>query len=153
MKILMVLGGGIGNIVQATPAIQAISAEGHSVDLLLHCNSSKDLLEIFSIRAVRKIYLNTLGDLEHYDFQLNGPFTPAAKHPAKRHLRTRVNYAQHIAEAEVYYDLARQIGVKTEMLDARINVGQKGKTPDPNTTAISPGSKPDWAMKRWNKFD
>ena len=55
MNILFVLGGGIGNIVQATPAIQATASEGHKVDLYLCCNSSRDM-DIFRIPSVRNIF-------------------------------------------------------------------------------------------------
>jgi len=150
-SVLFVLGGGIGNIVQATPAIQAVAAEGWIVDLLLHCNSSNDL-DIFRLPCVREVY--TKAPKCKYDFQLNGPFTPNKKHMAKKLLKTRVNYAQHTPEAEVYYDLAKQIGVKISMGDSDIHIGKKGPWPkNTRTVAIYPGSKPDWAMKRWDKFD
>jgi ADP-heptose:LPS heptosyltransferase len=152
--VLFVLGGGIGNIVQATPAIKAISESGYIVDLLLHCNSSKDVVDIFSIPEVRKVYLEKLPP-QKYDFQLRGPFTPGKVHNATKSLTTRVNYAQHIEEAKVYYDLAKQMGVTRPMGNASVNVGTKG--PDPElpgeTVAIYPGSKHNWAMKRWNKYD
>ena len=48
-KVLIILGGGIGNIVQATPAIQAIASEKWTVDLKLECNSSRDVFEIFKL--------------------------------------------------------------------------------------------------------
>lgn len=153
MKILFVLGGGIGNIVQATPAIQAIGSEGHHIDLLLHCNSSTEY-SIFKLPCVKRIYGNRSNPSEFYDVQLNGPFTPGARYKAKKYFKTRVNYAQHLAEAEVYYDLAKQIGVTTKMPNAKVNVGSwPGKERDPETITIYPGSKHNWAMKRWDKYD
>jgi len=71
MNILFVLGGGIGNIVQATPAIQATASEGHKVDLKLCCNSSNDM-DIFMIPGVRSVFVEKNPEIE-YDFQLNGP--------------------------------------------------------------------------------
>ncbi len=151
MNILFVLGGGIGNIVQATPAIQAISSEGHKVDLKLCCNSSNDM-DIFRIPSVRNVFVDKNPEFE-YDFQLNGPFTPNTKFKCKSIKFSQINYAQHIAEAEVYYDLAKQIGITTPMPDCKINVGEPSFDIDPETVAIYPGSKPNWAMKRWDKFD
>lgn len=151
MNILFVLGGGIGNIVQATPAIQAISSEGHKVDLKLCCNSSKDM-DIFRISSVRNVFVDK-NPSGLYDFQLNGPFTPNKKYNCKSMLFSKINYAQHIAEAEVYYDLAKQIGVTAPMPDCKINAGDSDDFLDPETVAIYPGSKPNWAMKRWDKFD
>ncbi len=153
-KVIFVVGGGIGNIVQATPAIQASAAEGHLVDLQLHCNSSNDVREIFSIPSVRKIFLLKEGVDGPYDHQLNGPFTPGERLPAKDHYRTKIHYAQHIPETEIYYDLAKHIGVKTPMPDITINIGQTGVAPEhKDTVAIYPGSKPNWSMKRWDKYD
>jgi ADP-heptose:LPS heptosyltransferase len=156
MKVLVVLGGGIGNIVQATPAIKLIASAGHIVDLRLFCNSTKDVKDIFKIPSVRKIFIRLEDqNAEKYDVQLNGPFTPGKKFPAKRHLKTRTNYAQHKEEAKVYADLADQIGIKWRQMPAiEINPGKHGPEPKhEDTVAIYPGSKPDWAMKRWDKYD
>ncbi|MHA1949702.1 MAG: glycosyltransferase family 9 protein [Candidatus Thorarchaeota archaeon] len=152
--VLFVLGGGIGNIVQATPAIKAVSERGYTVDLLLHCNSSKDVVEIFSIPEVRSVFLDKT-DNSKYDYQLRGPFTPGKIHNANRNINTRVKYAQHIPESEVYYDLAKQIGITKPMGDVSVNVGTTGPDPEKpgETVAIYPGSKHNWAMKRWDKYD
>lgn len=156
MELLFVLGGGIGNIVQATPAIKAAAEAGHIVDLKLHCNSTNDVKEIFQIPAVRTVFLkeNPPGS---YDFQLNGPFTPGQKYKVKKHLSTRIKYAQHIEEAKVYFDLVKQIGINTEMPCTEVNIGSMSKNgPMPknkHTVAIYPGSKHNWAMKRWDKYD
>ena len=153
MEILFVLGGGIGNIVQATPAIKAIAAEGHHIDLKLHCNSSNDIKEIFRIPSVRRVLL-AQNPPQKYHSQLNGPFTPGKQYNAKKHITSDVSYAQHIPEAEVYYDMAKQLGVTTPMENAEINIGKKGPSPkSPDTVAIYCGSKHNWAMKRWDKFD
>jgi hypothetical protein len=152
-NLLFKLGGGIGNIIQATPAINAAHSEGWNVDLMLHCNSTNDVLQIFNIPAVRKIYLPGRPPKGTYDVQLNGPFVPGKKF-TKKTLRSRVFYAQHTPEAEVYYDLVKQIGVKTPMKKIEINIGKKGRKPKfSNSVAIYPGSKSNWAMKRWDKYD
>lgn len=153
MNVLMVLGGGIGNIIQATPAIKTIASEGHRVDLCLHCNSSQDIKDIFNIEAVTSIYVNKSPSLI-YDWQLNGPFTPGKQYQAKNKYRTKVHYAQHIPEANVYYDLAQHIGIKTKMLNAEVCIEKSRLVPKHlDTVAIYPGSKFNWAMKRWDKYD
>ena len=152
MKILFVLGGGIGNIIQATPAIQSAKMNGHSIDLKLYCNSSGDLV-IFKIPEVDKVYGKD-DPVAEYDVQLNGPFTPGTRHKAKRFIKTRINYAQHLEEAKVYFDLVKQIGVESENFDAKINTGSwPAVEVDDKNVAIYPGSKHNWAMKRWDKFD
>lgn len=153
MKVLYVLGGGIGNIVQATPAIQATAAEGHKVDLMIHCNSSGDH-QIYNLPCVGRIFSPQRPPKEQYDVQLNGPFTPGTRHKARKFKKTRIYYAQHLEEAQVYYDLAEQIGIKTPMPNAKVAVGNwPGKKQDPETIAIYSGSKHNWAMKRWDKYD
>lgn len=152
-KVIFVLGGGIGNIVQATPAIKCAYQAGYIVDLKLHCNSSNDLLEIFNIPAVRNIYLKNEPN-DEYEYQLRGPFTPRKIYKAKHNFNTKVRYAQHIPEAEVYYDLVKQMGINLPMKNAEVNVGNFGpEPPHPETVAIYPGSKSNWAMKRWDKYD
>jgi len=153
MNVLLVLGGGIGNIVQATPAIKAIAKSGHTVDLKLHCNSSKDVARIFNLECIRNVFVDD-DPKESYDVQLNGPFTPGKVFKAKKHYKTRVHYAQHIEESKVYEDLAIQIGINSIMENAEINVGPHFDINiNKNTVAIYPGSKHNWAMKRWDKYD
>lgn len=150
-ELLFVLGGGIGNIIQATPTIQSISSEGWKVDLMIHCNSTSDL-DIFEIPDVRKIYSNP--PKNKYTFQLNGPFTPRKKYIAQKQLFSRINYAANAPEVNVYYDLAVQMGIKTPIGQPKINVGLIGPSPvSDNTVAIYPGSKFNWPMKRWDKYD
>ena len=151
--VLFVLGGGIGNIVQATPAINAIAAAGWTVDLLLHCNSSSDL-DVFRLPSVRHLFLK---DPPHeYQYQLNGPFTPGKLYRAEEKFTPRISYAQHIPESKVYLDLAHQMGVDSLNFEPQveINIGNHGPFPkNPETVAFYCGSKHNWAMKRWNKYD
>jgi len=119
---------------------------------MLHCNSSNDVKEIFNLSCVRNVFVKTDRLKRRYDIQLSGPFTPGRNHSDKKH-RSSVNYAQHIAEAKVYYDLAKKIGVTCKMPDAQINVGDSGPTLAPETVVMYTGSKPNWAMKRWDKYD
>lgn len=150
-KILMVLGGGIGNLVQATPAIRAILNHGHTVDLCLQCNSSSDVVDIMKLEGVRNVFLGMPTDL--YDIQLNGLFTFPFNR-AKKTIFSRINYAQHTPEVEVYFDLLKQIGIDVKVGNTEISKNLKGPSPKfSQTISIYPGSKPDWAMKRWDKFD
>jgi len=151
-KILFVLGGGIGNIVQATPAIQAAYNAGYVVDLYLHCNSSNDL-DIFKIPEVRNLYKGKWPN-EEYDFQLNGPFTPGKHARSKNVLKTKFNYVQHKPEYNVYWNLIEQIGITSSVPYAKINIGNKGIVPKHvDSVAFYCGSKSRWAMKRWDKYD
>jgi len=152
MKILFTLGGGIGNIIQATPTIKLV-AESHHVDLLLFCNSSSDLAEILNLSCVGEVFINKAPDTK-YDIQLRGPFTPNKKYNVDKYYSYQINYAQHIPETEVYYDLALQMGIyPTPLLpNPEINVSTKKDNLN-NAVVLYPGSKPNWAMKRWDKYD
>ena len=150
MDVVFVLGGGIGNIVQATPAIQSAASNGFKVDLCLCCNSTNDL-EIFNLSCVREFVSKQ--SQKKYLYQFAGPFTPGIKFQADVHISSRQNYAQHLPEAEIYFNLLRQIGINEFSHEIKINVGNSGYEPTPETIAIYPGSKPDWSMKRWDKYD
>lgn len=151
MKVLFILGGGIGNIIQCTPAIQSLIKNKYIVDLLLHCNSTNDL-EIFRIQGIRNIFSPKQSINGTYDYQLNGPFTPGKRYKAKKFLRT-ATHAKHYQEAKLYYNLLYQMGIKDEVPETKINLVDTGQKIDPKAVAIYPGSKHNWAMKRWNKFD
>lgn len=154
MRVLFVLGGGIGNIIQATPAIKAVALERHKVDLLLHCNSSREVQNILSIPAVSDIFCGNNTPKNEYYYQANGPFTPVVKYKAKHFIKPQISYANHIPEAEVYYNLAQQMGVTISMPETEVAKIKEGPCPKhKNTIAIYPGSKPNWAMKRWDKYD
>lgn len=158
-EILFVCGGGIGNIVQSLPAIHAASKEGHVIDLLILCNTPCDL-SIFDTNYVRTVYGRRTTPKGNYEYQLEGNLflKKGEKSPVyAKVIRSRVRYSRHHPEAEYYYDIVQQIGVTTPMEDSQINVGKKGFGPfGPHrnyTVAIFPGSKPNWAMKRWDKYD
>lgn len=150
-KVLFVLGGGIGNIIQAIPAVRCLAESGLSVDLFVECDSTKSL-EIFKTKYVNKIISRKPEDV--YDVQLNGPFTSGQKYRSRQFLKSRINYAQHIPETEVYADLVRQLGIQCELKDTEINCGFFNHIKiQPNTVAIYPGCKSNWPMKRWDKYD
>jgi len=148
--------GGIGNIVQAMPAVKAIASEGNVIDLLLCCNSSTDVA-IFRTDYVRDVYIRGETPKGTYEKQLEGNlFLKRGESIPKMapKVRSRVRYSRHHPEAEYYYDIVEQMGVTTPMEDARINFGENGPKPEhADTVAIYCGSKPNWSMKRWNKYD
>lgn len=150
-NILFVLGGGLGNIIQATPTLQLVANHGHRIDLKLECNSSQDL-EIFRLPFIKNLYISD-NPKDSYDVQLNGPFTSGRAYRARKVLKPRISYIQNSPEAFVYADLASQIGVRGNLSRTVINVGTVGEAPDEGTVALYSGSKPNWAMKRWDKYD
>lgn len=156
MEILLVLGGGIGNIIQATPTIKLIATK-HIVDLKLFCDTKginpKEIQEIFNLPNIRHVYV-TEEPKGHYDYQLNGIFVPGKRYKAQNYIRTRVSYIQNLPESNVYADLAKQIGMAAPLPSIEININKNGPNPKhPNTVVLYPGSKENWAMKRWDKFD
>jgi hypothetical protein len=150
-SIIFVVGGGIGNVIQAFPAIRAIAEEGHRVDLVLNCDGHEEISEL--IGPVDQVYFPGEKPQGFYDYQLVGPFTDFVRCNHKNLIIPRIHFAQHIPEAEVYYDMAKQIGVRTPMKDCSVDIGQAGYRPPAGTVAMFPGAKPTWPMKRWDKFD
>lgn len=149
-KVLVILGGGIGNIINGTAMLQTLAKEKWIVDLKLECNSSNDVYEIFQLPCIRQIVKDVT---DKYDYQLNGPFTSGKVYPCKKVIKPSLQYAQHIPEARVYYSLATQMGITTKLPDAKIVIPTSGYDPPKGSVAIYPGSKHNWAMKRWDKYD
>jgi len=153
MKVLFVCGGGIGNLVQATPAINAIAAAGHVVDLKVFPHGTIDIKEILSIPAVRNIYVKDEPKLK-YHVQITGPFVrKPQRYRANKYFKSRTAYKRAFPEAKVYYTLAKRIGIKTKMGSPEINIGESGPEPKPGTVVLYPGAKNGWPMKRWDKYD
>jgi len=155
MSILVILGGGIGNCIQATPAIGALIKDGCKVDVLIHCNTtgvSREDFEILAIPGLGKVFFNDEKPKEKYDYQLSGPFTPGFKHNAKNFCRVK-KYSRHYPESDLFYDMAKEIGVVSPKQPALINIVATGNNVEKGTVAIYPGSKHAWAMKRWDKYD
>jgi hypothetical protein len=154
MKVLFVLGGGIGNMIQATPAIQSIAQDGHIIDLNLFPDNANDVVDILKIPCVRQVFLQASDIDETYDYQLTGPFVGNyIKYRAKKYITTaKTIYKQAKPEAETYYHLALQMGIQSPMQCIKINSGA-GECHHKDMVILYPGSKPDWYMKKWDKWD
>ena len=159
-SILFVLGGGIGNIIQATPAIKAAASENWCVDVWLCSNAtgrynlSAEDMSIFNLPCVNTLHLSKAPPTKRYEHQLIGPMVIKSAPNCENLIRPHKNFQSHFPEAKIYYDMVEQIGVKTPMGNCEINIGVSGPQPkNPNTVAIYPGCKEDWAMKRWDKYD
>jgi ADP-heptose:LPS heptosyltransferase len=150
MEILFVCGGGLGNLIQATPTFEAIVDAGHTLDISVFPHNTEKLKKIFLLPFVRKVYINE-NPTKRYDIQLTGPFIKSPKKcRANQHFESKFNYKQAIPEALTYYKLAQKIGKLPELKETKVNFKQ-GKKND--CVALFPGSKPIWQMKRWDKFD
>lgn len=148
-KGIFVSAAGLGNIIQSSSALYLASSK-HEMDWLIESNAINDL-ELFKLPFVKNVFLNNCN--KNYDFQLRGPFT-SGKVYSRNVIRPRINYAQHIPESQVYYDMILQLGINAPLPEKTfINIGKHEIDVPNNTVAIYPGSKPDWAMKRWDKFD
>lgn len=191
MKILCVIGGGIGDCIQTTPTIKAIASEGHIVDVLVACNSSDDV-SIFKLPCVNNVFYKTLLTPFRaiYDCVLLGPFLSPNNYnigkinfsithhgslggwslnkPNNNELilwlqskNISLNSLNNIdkrdrneiSDAEIFYNLAKQIGIQSPMKNTEIKIPTNGPEPPKNTVAIYPGSKENWSMKRWDKYD
>ena len=153
-KLIFALSGGIGNMIQATPAIKAANMAGHVVDVFIQSKGVEGLRELFKISSINKIYINE-APKDTYDFLLKGFFLNSPL-PIKfnRKIESRKRFSIHSPEALYYYDLVEQLDIKITTPNPEVNIGKNGASPkNRNTVAIYPGSKPNWAMKRWDKYD
>lgn len=150
-KILFCLGGGIGNIIQATPAIQLLASANFEIYIKIY-NSTENLENLLNLKKVVKVFSHKEKPNLIFDFQLNGIFTPKESY-SKKIFRSKINYAQHIPESKVYENLCNQIGIKGNLPYAKVSLNKHNITLDKNAVAIYPGCKPDWSMKKWDKFD
>lgn len=148
MKVLFVLGGGLGNIIQAMPSVAILCKNNIDVELFIKCDTAKDL-DIFKINGVKEVYLEHPKKI--YDYQLRGPFTPIVDSRFGKIIGSRINYAQHKPEVYVYYDLLDQIGVNGSLED--IKISYKFDRSYQDYIGIYPGCKINWSMKRWDKYD
>ena len=146
----IVLGGGIGNVMQALPTVSAISCE-HKVDVVLMCHQAEQVADLIRSDSIGEIYTSSLPKKE-YDYHLQGPFCDIEIR-AKKVIKPRIRWDQHLPEHKVYYDMAEQIKIKTPTQKYQLELLPGGYDPGPDTVVIYPGSKHNWAMKRWDKFD
>lgn len=145
-SVLFVSGGGVGNIVQTTPIVHLVS-QHHEVDWLIE-GAKPD--PIFKLPFVKNVLYNRPN--KQYDIQLNGPFTSGRIY-SRRSYRPRIDVSQHIPESEVNRDLAKQIGINDSPLKTFVQMEECNIEVPNDTVAIYPGSKPEYAMKRWDKYD
>jgi hypothetical protein len=161
--ILVHLGGGIGNIVLATPLLWALARLGFRVDLLLAADyaGTRELLRPWS--AVRDIFLD--GDLARlaprYDYIVpaNPPFYAGRLMGASaglgRKLARPADALFYRDEQEFYLSFARQLGYADES-PPEVCLPISAAPPEgitAETVILAPGCKTGlMAAKRWPHF-
>lgn len=146
-KILIILGGGIGNIIQATPALNLID-KYYEADLILDCDSLNSMNSLFKFNKI-KIIKDTN---KKYDIQLIGPLTNFKK-VAKKTIRPRVSIFQRKPEYLAYVDMARQLKIYDKPDYCSVAVENLSGNKYKDHVAIFCGSKSNWPIKRWDKYD
>jgi len=141
-------------MVQATPALQAMGAEAHTIDINLFPDGPyDDVVDILKIPCIRNVYLRAIDIEEDYDYQLIGPFVQNnIRFRAKKFLTYKTNYKTPTPEAETYYNLVQRIGITTPIPEIRINSGN-GRCKYQDMVVLYPGCKTGWSFKKWDKWD
>ena len=160
---LVHLGAGLGNVIQATPMIKCLSRAGFTIDLCIQADYG-DVPDLFrdwqAVRAVSSSGREFTGNT--YDYYIIGICVTADPVRFKNFdaaVSIRLDYSHrdisHVSEAGLYLNVAR-------MLAPGIEAGYKtycGKSSrdfpeiSPATCVLAPGGKFGFAIKKWDRYD
>jgi hypothetical protein len=161
-KILFHLAGGIGNMIMATPAIQALASAGDVVDLFVQGDSA-DSIELFNGWTAAQVVTSRedgIPDVQ-YDYYLiswlvNRPIDiPQIRESI--HLGTSYQGVdgRRMPEYEMYMHFARAINREVKANETKTFCGaseRRFSEISENTLVLSPGCQERFPIKRWDKF-
>jgi hypothetical protein len=160
-KILFHLAGGIGNMIMATPSVNALVDAGETVDLLVD-GDFDDSIDLFKEWPVPRVIANQEDDLPDgsYDFYL---ISWLAKKPLdipqiQESIILSTSYygvdGRRFPEYEMYMHFARAINQTCARI-AKTYCGTSGREfPEitKKTLVLYPGCQERYPIKRWDKF-
>lgn len=153
MRILYSAGGGVGNVVMATPAISALAEMGHEVSVKLQRDVPEGVEGLLrgwdAVRSVNR-FEPTREEMSATDYVVHNWWS-----------RHAVGHAREISPPPSI-DLRATHEVEANMLPVRF-LGYRGETPTPHVEVsrqeiakherivFAPGCKPDdfWKRKKW----
>ena len=162
-RILVHLGGGVGNVIQATPMINCLSRAGWSVDLCVQADNEgtvdlfKDWNAVGSVSSLASDFASS-----SYNCYIIGLCVTADTVRFKnfeKAISIRLDYSNHdiphISEAGLYLNVARMlapdIGVNYETYCGKSS--RDFPEISPATCILSPGGKFGFAIKKWDRYD
>ncbi len=159
MKALICLSQGVGNVIMATPLIQAVHDLGYTVDV--YCNARCNAASLLRGWAAIEHVFTSWGDLsliqEHYDVVCRGAWCNLKWPPV--FLQAQDYLSPDILDMRVHHETSANMTVARKL-------GHKGATPMPHCehdrpgldlpqeyTAVCPGygsdRSPEWDRKLW----
>ena len=147
-------GCGLGNFVQALPAIQALSAAGHIIDIFVSSLTYPDMAEIVKGQPyIRTIYENTYINQEAiYDVCIVSFLSDHRVENAKKYIKLKANWNKR-SEYEQYCWVATKFGA-TRFIPPVLNMTDRMFNLYPVSVLIHVGCSPKklWERKRWTHY-
>ena len=155
-KIALCLGDGcgIGNFVQALPAVQSLHEAGNTIDLFISSFSYGDMAGIVKGQPyIRALYENTYDSAEEmYDICVVSFLSEHRVAHAKKYLTLKTNWKKR-SEYEQYCWVAEKLGVKN-FKPPVINLAKRNFHLKPFNILIHAGcaERDYWERKKWQKY-
>ena len=147
-------GCGVGNFVQALPAIQALYESGNSVDLFVSSFLYSDMTELVEGQPyIRSIYENNYeGNQSNYDVCIVSFLSDHRVAKAKKYLQLKTNWKKR-SEYEQYCWAAGKLGIK-EFKAPGVNLSIRDFHLKPFNILIHAGcaQREYWERKKWLKY-
>jgi ADP-heptose:LPS heptosyltransferase len=147
-------GCGVGNLVQALPAIQALYDGGNSVDLFVSSFLYSDMTELVKGQPyIRSLYENNYeGTQSNYDVCIVSFLSDHRVANAKKYLQLRTNWKKR-SEYEQYCWAAEKLGIK-EFKPPALNLSTRDFQLKPSNILIHAGcaQRDYWTRKKWQKY-
>jgi ADP-heptose:LPS heptosyltransferase len=148
-------GCGVGNFVQALPALQALHEAGYSSDVFVSSLSYSDMTDLVKGQPyIRALYENTYDSTEaRYDVCIVSFLSDHRVAQAKKYVKLNTNWKKR-SEYEQYCWAAGKLGVKT-FKPPVMNLSKRNFHLKPGNILIHAGcaQRDYWERKKWNKYD
>jgi ADP-heptose:LPS heptosyltransferase len=147
-------GCGVGNFVQALPAVQALHEGGYRVDLFVSSFLYSDMTELIEGQPyIRALYANNYEYTPAlYDVCIVSFLSDHRVANAKQYLKLRTNWKKR-SEYEQYCWAAEKLGIK-EFKPPVLNLANRDFHLKPFNILIHAGcaQRDYWERKKWNKY-
>jgi 2-polyprenyl-3-methyl-5-hydroxy-6-metoxy-1,4-benzoquinol methylase len=166
-KALVSASLGIGDILRVTPLVRVLCCQGYAVDVLLEPDYLQTTELLDGAPEIRRLFYRTSARCHPPQQQLAGlaeerfeiaAFTYWSAQlqglvAARRKLVfDRSEWLRH-GDNWCIEKMARQVGWAGDMPAPFAVASDRRFDLSPNTVALHPGCKPDWAWKKWHGFD
>ena len=162
-RILVHLGAGVGNVIQATPMISCLSRAGCAVDLCIQADYAGTVDLFKGWKAVRRVSSEgsdfTPNGYDYYIIGICMPEEPIRFRDAERAVTLRLNYSYRdipvISEADLYLNAGRAIEPGIEVSYDTYCGKSDRSFPEisGSTCVLGPGGKFGFAIKKWDRYD